>query len=134
MTPGIGVSCELPFRISKDFIGSKQGCPLSPTLFLIVMQAFLESLEKAMPADARLQFQTNMRTEGKNGSHVSGTDWSNKDEFPFGFWASLYAGDAATPLASRAALLAVRLGANQLEEFRFCHNPAPRSTDEPRDA
>jgi hypothetical protein len=37
---------------------------------------------------------------------VSGTDWSNKGEFTFSFWASLYADDAATPLASRAALLA----------------------------
>ena len=86
-------------------VGVKQGCPLRPTLFLFVMQACLESLEKAMPADAKLQFQTNTRTEGKNGGHVSGTDWSNKGEFTFSFWASLYADDAATPLASRAALL-----------------------------
>ena len=44
-----------------------------------------------MPADAKLQFQTNTRTEGKNGGHVSGTDWSNKGEFSFSFWAALYA-------------------------------------------
>jgi hypothetical protein len=70
------------------------------------MQACLESLEKAMPADAKLKFRTNTRTEGKNGGHVSGTDYKNKGEFTFSFWASLYADDAATPLASREALLA----------------------------
>ena len=37
---------------------------------------------------------------------MPGTDWSNKGEFTFSFWASLHADDAATPLASRAALLA----------------------------
>jgi hypothetical protein len=37
---------------------------------------------------------------------VSGTDYKNKGEFTFSFWASLYADDAATPLASREALLA----------------------------
>jgi len=67
------------------------------------MQACLVSLEQA---DAKLQFQTNTRTEGKNSGHVSGTDWSNKGEFMFSFWASLCADDAATPPTSRAALLA----------------------------
>ena len=37
---------------------------------------------------------------------MSGTNYSNKGEFTFSFWASLYADDAATPLASREALLA----------------------------
>ena len=37
---------------------------------------------------------------------ISGTDYKNKGEFTFSFWASLYADDAATPLASREALLA----------------------------
>ena len=37
---------------------------------------------------------------------MPGTDWINQGEFAFSFWASLYADGAATPLASRAALLA----------------------------
>jgi hypothetical protein len=28
-----------------------------------------------MPANAKLKFRTNTRTEGKNGGHVSGTDY-----------------------------------------------------------
>ena len=87
-------------------VGVKQGCPLSPTLLLFVMQACLESLEGAMSDDVKLKFRTNTRMDGRNGGHVSGTDWTNKGEFEFGFWASLYADDAATPFASRAALLA----------------------------
>jgi len=86
--------------------GRQAGVPSQPDLFFFVMQACLESLEQAMPADAKLQFQTSTRTQGKNGGHVSGTNWSNKGEFTFSFWASLYADDAANPLASRAALLA----------------------------
>ena len=59
-----------------------------------------------MPAATKLKFRTNTRTEGRNGGHVSGTDYTNKGEYTFSFWASLYADDAATPLASREALLA----------------------------
>ncbi len=59
-----------------------------------------------MTADAKLKFRIKTRTEGKNGGHVFGTNYSNKSEFAFSFWASLYADDAATPLASREALLA----------------------------
>ena len=79
-------------------VGVKQGCPLSPTLLLFVMQACLESLAKAMPADAKLKFRTNTCTEGRKGGRVSGTNYKNKGEFTFSFWALLYADDAATPL------------------------------------
>ena len=56
-----------------------------------------------MPGDIKLKFRTNTRMDRRNGCHVSGTDWTNKDEFKFGFWASLCADDAATHFASRAA-------------------------------
>jgi hypothetical protein len=87
-------------------VGVKQGCPLSPTLLVFVMQTCLESLEKAMPAESKLKFRTNTRMEGKNGGKVPGTDWTNHGEFTFSFWALLYADDAACPLDSRATLLA----------------------------
>jgi len=70
------------------------------------MQACWESLEKAMPADVKLKYRTNTKTEGKNGGHVSSTVWTNLGEFEFSFWASLYADDAALPLSSREGLLA----------------------------
>jgi hypothetical protein len=47
--------------------GVKQGFSLSPTHFPFFMQACLVSLEKAMPADAKLRYQTNTRTEGQRG-------------------------------------------------------------------
>jgi hypothetical protein len=40
-------------------VGIKKGYPLSPTLFLFVMKACLGSLEKAMPAGAKLRYRTN---------------------------------------------------------------------------
>ena len=82
-----------------------QECPLSPALFLFVMQAYLVSLDRAMPAEAGLRLRTNTRTS-TNGGKVAGTDWPDKGEFEFSFWASLYADAAATALDSRGALLA----------------------------
>jgi hypothetical protein len=54
-------------------VGVKKKCPLSPTLFLFIMQALLESLEGVLPADAQLEFIKNIRTKGINGRHVTGT-------------------------------------------------------------
>jgi hypothetical protein len=48
-------------------VGVKQGYPLSPTLFMFVMQAFLEP-------DAKPKFRTNTRIERRNGGPISGTD------------------------------------------------------------
>ena len=62
----------------------KQGCPLSPKPFLFVTQVCLESLERAMPAEAKQQFRTNKLTSTKDGK-MPGTDWFNKGEFEFGF-------------------------------------------------
>ena len=59
-----------------------------------------------MPADAKLRYRTNARTKGQTGGSVSGTDWTNLGEFEFSIWASFYADDTATPMASRVALLA----------------------------
>lgn len=42
------------------------------------MQFCLESLKKAMPADAKLKFRTSTRTLGRNSGHVSVTDYKNK--------------------------------------------------------
>ena len=63
--------------------GRQAGMPAQPDLFLFIMHACLESLEKAIPADAELKFRTNTRTEGKNGCHVPGSNYSNKCEFAF---------------------------------------------------
>jgi hypothetical protein len=80
--------------------------PFLTTLFLFVMQAYLESLEKAMPAESKLKFRTNTRMERRSGGKYPGTDWTNKGDFAFSLWASLYAGDATYLLDSRATLLA----------------------------
>ena len=61
-------------------VGVKQGCPLSPTLFLFVIQACLESLDKDMPKDAKLHFRTTTRTSGARGGRVPGTNYQNKGE------------------------------------------------------
>ena len=62
----------------------KQGCPLSPTLFLFVIQACLESLEKAIPQDSKLEFRPNTWT-GKNRGKIADTDRANQGEFTSSF-------------------------------------------------
>jgi hypothetical protein len=83
-------------------VGVVHGCPFIPTLFH--SSSNRKRKKKAMPADAKLKFQTKARTV--SGGHMPGTKYTNKGEFNFSSWASLYADDEATPLASRKALLA----------------------------
>jgi hypothetical protein len=66
------------------------------------MHACLVPLEKALLAGAKRWYRTSTRKEGQRGDNVSGTDWTDLGEFEFGFQASPYADDVATPMASRA--------------------------------
>ncbi len=81
----INIDLQVSFDLSGEpvavpcTVGVKQGCPLSPALFLFVVQACLESLEKAMPADRKLKFRTNTRTEGKDDGYMSGTNYTNHE-------------------------------------------------------
>ena len=81
---------EVTFDLSSELlavpcsVGVKKGCPLSPALFLFDIQACLEPLDRAMPAEATPWFRTNSRTS-TNGGKVPGTDLSKKGEFEFGF-------------------------------------------------
>ena len=54
----------------------------------------------------KLEFRTNTRTTGVCGGKVSSTDWTNKGEFSFEIWYSLYADDAGVMHSSRADLVA----------------------------
>ena len=65
-------------------MGVKQGCPPCPALFLLVVQACLGSLDRAMPVEAKLRFRSNTRTS-TNGGKVPSTDWSYRGEFEFSF-------------------------------------------------
>ena len=56
-------------------------------LFCFVMKACLESPDRAMPAGTELRLRTNTRTS-TNGGKVPDTNWPNKGEFEFSFWAS----------------------------------------------
>jgi hypothetical protein len=85
--------------------GVKQGDNMAPVLFIFVMQACLETLSDSWPA-GKLEFRTNTRTTGARGGKVSGTDWTNKGEFSFEIWCSLYADDAGVMHSSRADLVA----------------------------
>ena len=86
-------------------LGAKQGYPLGPALFLYAMKAFLESLDRDIPEEVKLQFRTNKRA-GERAGKTFGTGRTNQGGFTFTFWAPLYAHDAAAPVAFRAFLLA----------------------------
>ena len=55
----------------------KQGCPLYPGFFLLAMQACLESLDRAMPVEAKPLPRTNNTRMSTNGGKAPGTAWSN---------------------------------------------------------
>ena len=77
-------------------IGVKQGDNLAPILFLVVMQAVIETLEPIWPAE-KLDFRT------KEHGCCQGQNWTTKGRI-FKFWASLYADDTAIVFRSRAEL------------------------------
>ena len=77
-------------------IGVKQGDNLAPILFLVVMQAALETLEPIWLVE-KLQFKT------KEKGCCHGQRWQTKGR-PFNFWASLYADDTGIIFRSREEL------------------------------
>ena len=98
-------SCNLRESQNHPQTGPNFQAPeLLRALCLAISPALFSSSCK--PVEAKLQFRTNTRLKEKHGGKVPGTDWANQGKFAFSFWASLYADDAATLRASRAALLA----------------------------
>ena len=69
------------------------------------MQACLDTLDNTLLVGT-FEFRTNTRTAGGCGRKVFGTDWTNKGEFSFEIWCSLYADDAGVMCSSRADLVA----------------------------
>jgi hypothetical protein len=61
---------------------------------------------------------------------VAGSDYKNKGEFTLSFWASLYADDAATPLASREPWAVMQENRKQPTITRWTNNS--KGTAEPK--
>ncbi len=82
--------------------GVKQGENLAPKLFLVLIQACMETLP---PGTSKCCFRTNTRRDGGAAGHTSGNNWHNVGEFSFLFSNIFYADDAASADATRTLMI-----------------------------